>query len=199
MADDSTPADVPAHGFGGDAAALHAVSTAGADHDLRHAVDTVLREAAHNPKEILVEAALSYLRARVPVNTHARALLQLLIDHLDVYWRGQYTAPNDLDPFVLVEAAAFHLRDALDSANLRIARPKGPAELAALADQLGLRVDWHEPDEVNVRALTTGLRFNNTGNTTIEQLVILYRDDEPVAQVTLADLFAWTTAPHRTE
>lgn len=199
MADDSTPADVPAHRSGSDAVTLQAVSRAGADEDLRHALDTVLREAAHNPKEIRVEAALSYLRARVPANTHARALLQLLIDHLDVYWRGQCTTLSDQGPFELVEAAAFHLRDALDSASLRIARPEGPAELAALADQLGLRADWHEPDEVNVRALTTGLRFNNSGNTSLEQLVILYRDDEPIAQVTLVDLFAWATGPHRTD
>lgn len=125
--------------------------------------------------------------------------LQLLIEHLDAYWKGHHGLPDDLEEFGLIDSTVYHLRDALEHENLRIERPDSPAELAAIADRLGLRLDWHEPDNHGVHALVTGLRFDNAGLYTTEQMVILYRDGLPVAQVALANLFAWATAPHRTD
>jgi hypothetical protein len=37
------------------------------------------------------------------------------------------------------------------------------AEFAALARELGVRPDWHEPDEQGVRARVEGLSFDNAG------------------------------------
>jgi hypothetical protein len=75
------------------------------------------------------------------------------------------------------------------------------AQLVALANTLGVRPDWHEPDEQEVTALTHGTSFDNAGfwpadatrSVTVEQHVILKKDGEPVAAVNLATLFAWAT------
>lgn len=92
-------------------------------------------------------------------------------------------------------------------------------ELVDLARDLGVRPDWHEPDEVEVTARVTGVQLNNTGAwpasevTTIglERLVVagaphpepipdhtelhvlLLQNEVPVAAVNLADLLAWAT------
>lgn len=88
-------------------------------------------------------------------------------------------------------------------------------ELVALARGLGVRPDWHEPDEQGVSARVFGQGFDNAmppglwmGNIEqgqephAEQYVVLYQaqedaefqtDPEPVAAVNLATLFAWAT------
>ena len=79
------------------------------------------------------------------------------------------------------------------------------AELIALAEELGVRRDWHEPDEQEVAATTHGVTFDNAGfwgetyrsafdgRAFTERYVKLYKDGEPVAAVNLATLFAWAT------
>ncbi len=76
------------------------------------------------------------------------------------------------------------------------------AELIALADELGVRPDWHEPDEQDVTARVFGKSFDSAGFWGDDRLngepheelhVELYRDDQPVAAVNLAVLFAWAT------
>lgn len=82
---------------------------------------------------------------------------------------------------------------------------RSKAELVKLADELGVRPDWHEPDEQEVTATTHGVSFDNAGfwgqeyrssfddREFTEQYVILHKDDSPVAAVNLATLFAWAT------
>ena len=78
-------------------------------------------------------------------------------------------------------------------------------ELKELANELGVRPNWHEPDEQEVTASTHGVSFDNAGfwgqeyrssfdgAEYTEQYVILHKDGEPVAAVNLATLFAWAT------
>lgn len=81
------------------------------------------------------------------------------------------------------------------------------AELVALAEELGVRPDWHEPDEQNVTVTTHGVDFDNAGfwpaekildphsahitRVTTERYVVICRDEAEVAAVNLATLFAW--------
>ena len=83
--------------------------------------------------------------------------------------------------------------------------------LVALANELGVRRDWHEPDEQGVTAEVRGKSFDNAGFwgikdeaefltrhghggvSAVEMYVTLYKDGEPVAEVDLATLFAFAT------
>lgn len=76
------------------------------------------------------------------------------------------------------------------------------SELVELAARLGVRADWHEPDEQDVTAETYGMSFDNAGfwadgrsdgKRYEEMYVELRKDGEPVAAVNLATLFAWAT------
>lgn len=79
------------------------------------------------------------------------------------------------------------------------------ADLITLAKELGVRPDWHEPDEVDVTATMHGVSFDNAGfwgreyhsgfdgKEYTEQYVVLHKDGEAVAAVNLAILFAWAT------
>lgn len=79
------------------------------------------------------------------------------------------------------------------------------AQLVELAEDLGVRPDWHEPDEQEVTATTHGVSFDNAGlwgkeyrssfdgQEFTEQYVILYKNGSPAASVNLATLFAWAT------
>ena len=79
------------------------------------------------------------------------------------------------------------------------------SQLLELAKELGVRPDWHEPDEQEVTATTHGVSFDNAGfwdktyRSTVdnynytERHVTLYKDGKPVAKVNLATLFAWAT------
>lgn len=79
------------------------------------------------------------------------------------------------------------------------------AQLIELAKELKTRPDWHEPDEQELTAQVKGFNFDNAGfwpedeqhaytaPEIIEQHVILYQEDRPVAAVNLATLFAWAT------
>lgn len=71
-------------------------------------------------------------------------------------------------------------------------------ELNSFRAAFGLGADWHEPDECDITAEVCGKRFDNAGNwgngsTSGEMYVILKHDDEPVAEINLATLFAWAT------
>lgn len=75
------------------------------------------------------------------------------------------------------------------------------ADLVTLAAELGVRHDWHEPDEQEVTATTHGKTFDNAGfwgktfavdgYEFTEQYVTLYKAGVAVAVVNLATLFAW--------
>lgn len=84
-------------------------------------------------------------------------------------------------------------------------RINNQAELRALARNLQLRHDWHEPDEQGLEAIVFGDSFDNAGFWgreyredagrrefigTEEMSVMLVHDGKPIAEVNLASLFA---------
>lgn len=79
-----------------------------------------------------------------------------------------------------------------------IRRINSTLQLQELAVELGVRFDWHEPDEQEVCARVFGSSFDNAGfwgegtddRPHAEMWVRLYQHDEPVADVNLATLFA---------
>jgi hypothetical protein len=87
-------------------------------------------------------------------------------------------------------------------------------DLVALANKLGMRADWHEPDEKGVTARFYGKDFDNAGFwgeaeiervkherargyaaglNGLEMWVAVFHDGERVAEVNLATLFAFAT------
>lgn len=78
-------------------------------------------------------------------------------------------------------------------------------ELAYFANEVGTRLDWHEPDEQNLTAMVYGTGFDNAGSWgeatyeyfTNEMHVVLYVQYYPVVSVNLATLFAWATEDKR--
>lgn len=73
-------------------------------------------------------------------------------------------------------------------------------DLLALARELGVRPDWHEPDEQGVTITVHGRSFDNAGfwpkdfrYRTCEKYAVVKKDGAPVAAVNLATLFAWAT------
>lgn len=88
----------------------------------------------------------------------------------------------------------------------RTAKPiRTRKELLTLARDLGVRPDWHEPDEEGVDAVVCGNVFDNADRVcgsrwcsssdpsrTFEEIgVYLMKDGEPVASINLANLFAF--------
>lgn len=80
-----------------------------------------------------------------------------------------------------------------------------PSDLLALAKELGVRRDWHEPDEQDVTAAVDGKVFDNAGfwgdghgGVDEELHVNIYQGRHVVAQVNLATLCAWATEYART-
>ncbi len=78
------------------------------------------------------------------------------------------------------------------------------AELEKLAVKLGVRQDWHEPDEQGLTAKVFGRSFDNAGfwgsdymeknsavDKSMEMFVQLLQDKKPVAEINLATLFAY--------
>jgi len=63
------------------------------------------------------------------------------------------------------------------------------ADMKKGAEYLGVRDDWHEPDEQEVDAYVDGKRFDNAG-VAGEIVVTLFKDEKPIAEVNLATLFA---------
>jgi hypothetical protein len=77
------------------------------------------------------------------------------------------------------------------------------AEFVELAKELGVRSDWHEPDEQEVTAHVWGTSFDNAGTwphdesgidpVAVEKYVMIYQHGEAVAVVNLATLCAWAS------
>lgn len=73
------------------------------------------------------------------------------------------------------------------------------SQLVALAELLGMRKDWHEPDEQDVTVEVKGVSFDNAGfwpqsySSGEEFHVVIKQDGEEIATVNLATLFAWAT------
>jgi hypothetical protein len=86
-------------------------------------------------------------------------------------------------------------------------------DLIALASELGVRMDWHEPGNQGVTAAVFGTELDNTGGRAwgsaaaipggtlppeqvsegMEMWVVLYQDGKAVAEVNLALLLAFAT------
>jgi hypothetical protein len=92
---------------------------------------------------------------------------------------------------------------------IKIRRIDTREQLQELARELGVRHDWHEPDEQEVTVSVQGQSFDNAGfwgkwfldSTAADReagrfvcdaefFVTIFRDKEPVAEVNLATLFA---------
>lgn len=78
------------------------------------------------------------------------------------------------------------------------------ADLTTLEHELGVRPDWHEPDEQDVTVEVHGNNFDNAGfwpvgtpTGIVEQHVIIKQAGKPVAVVNLATLFAWAAGLER--
>jgi hypothetical protein len=79
------------------------------------------------------------------------------------------------------------------------------ARFIALAGELGVRRDWHEPDEQDVTVEVQGVSFDNAGTWPafnggfavpehiVEMHVIIQQDGQDVAAVNLATLCAWAS------
>lgn len=78
------------------------------------------------------------------------------------------------------------------------------SDLVELRDELGLRCDWHEPDENDITAVVKGTYFDNAYGSSglgyhdnpsvpMEKTVYLKKDGKVIAQVNLATLFAFAT------
>lgn len=75
------------------------------------------------------------------------------------------------------------------------------SRLQRIAKALGVRQDWHEPDEQGVTARVFGKKLDNAGfwglaylfraKSQQEIYIVLYKDKKPFAQVNLADLFSF--------
>ncbi|MFD6636740.1 hypothetical protein ACFWDN_13060 [Micromonospora chalcea] len=77
-------------------------------------------------------------------------------------------------------------------------------ELAKLADELGVRLDWHEPDEKGVTARLEGYNLDNAGSwpkedgrPAVEMCVIIKKGEDEVAAVNIATLLGWASADRR--
>ena len=66
-------------------------------------------------------------------------------------------------------------------------------ELLALKARLGVREDWHEPDEQEVTAELRSGDLDNAMLDDTEDTVIISQDGEEVARVNVALLLAWAT------
>lgn len=72
-------------------------------------------------------------------------------------------------------------------------------EFRQLANELGVRSDWHEPDEQEVEANVRGVSFDNAGfwphpeRSFEEQHVVIYQMGRAVAAINLATLCAWAS------
>lgn len=62
------------------------------------------------------------------------------------------------------------------------------------AKALGVRHDWHEPDEQGVTVAFGGLNFDNAMRNQTEKHIIIKVNGKSVAWVNLADLCAWASA-----
>jgi hypothetical protein len=80
-------------------------------------------------------------------------------------------------------------------------------EFVELSKELGVRADWHEPDERDVNAIVEGYSFDNAGfwpqsnkrripEEILEMHVIFTQDGRDVAAVNLATLCAWASQPN---
>ena len=78
------------------------------------------------------------------------------------------------------------------------------SDFVALAEELGVRKDWHEPDEQGVTVQVRGMSFDNAGTwphvkdgqvprEIVEMYLIIRQDGEDKATVNLATLCAWAS------
>lgn len=89
--------------------------------------------------------------------------------------------------------AANALRSIADAATAEVPSIRDRATFQSFAASLGVRKDWHEPDEQALSAVPTPgpWGFDNAMTDATEHSVVFYKDDKPVARVNLATLCAW--------
>ena len=65
-------------------------------------------------------------------------------------------------------------------------------ELILRKEKLGVRDDWHEPDEQGVTVMVTGDNFDNAGVGN-EMKVLVMKEGVPIFGINLATLFSLAT------
>jgi hypothetical protein len=129
---------------------------------------------------------------------------------LEVTGHTHVTALNPVTQADAVAALATEMRG--EDVPAAVQRITARDDLVALANELGMRAGWHEPDEKGVTARVFGTEFDSagawgtaetqrrtaeaargwmTGVSALEMWVTIYREGEPVAEVNLATLFAF--------
>lgn len=127
--------------------------------------------------------ALEYLLARIPrmYAEHRREILALR----DLILTG--SGEDETLPLLVIDK----LRGLLESEPLpEVTRIDSPQNMREVAAELGVRGDWHEPDESEVSVITTNGSFDNAGGYA-ERHVIFLQEGIPVAEVNLATLCSW--------
>lgn len=111
--------------------------------------------------------------------------------------RAQFeTSTKLIDGDRLTEAGIAWLTD-----QVKIVGIDTPAELEELARELGVRPDWHEPDEQDVSARIRGHHLDNAMGSTMRDLgednesgefnIVIQKDGRDRAVINLATLLSW--------
>jgi len=133
-----------------------------------------------------------------------------------------FTKEDGIPPFFELPSDSVMRRDSL-LVKRKVVRIIEKEQFEALALELGMRDDWHEPDEQEITVEVRGNNFDNAGfwpethaagqtkiaktftaggqeeifPQVIEMFVVIKQDKQPVAIVNLASLCAWASTPSR--
>lgn len=164
------------------------------DTDMRYALDDLVSDGSSEPQGRKVTLTLEFLKTRIPPHTRARAALLLVEENLGLYARDLFAYEPGVDPFEQVREAIEALRTAIQEDGLpQVRAVRTPQDWAEVARSLGVRADWHEPDEREVTVVVTGGSFDNAGFAVLEKMAVVYQRGVPVAEVNLATLMSWAT------
>lgn len=114
---------------------------------------------------------------------------------------GKWVDVPDTDMQIMQDSGLVVVVRYRDKSDVR--RILDKSEFIALKDELGVRPDWHEPDEQEVTASVAGDMFDNAGfwpkehvlnsDSTVELYVTFEKNGVPIAQVNLATLCGWAS------
>lgn len=119
--------------------------------------------------------------------------------HADAYELAAAAVTANSDSGTTAEIAGQQLDVAHATRSVPLPTINDPETLAALADELGLRADWHEPDNSEVdAALVPGVYgFDNACSDDTEHHIVLLHDGRPIARINVATLLSWATIAYR--
>jgi len=89
-----------------------------------------------------------------------------------------------------------------DKVPVNIRHITNQVDLELLAEELGVRSDWHEPDEQGLTLDFNGKSFGNDGvwghkvaiaPDSLEQYITIRKNDQPIAELNMATLLSWAS------